>query len=140
MDQLSVKTRGLVLVLSLNGYTLDDYETSSISVYPQRSYINGQSVITGYRASQSFTITIDNLDADGDRVASLIDQLAILDGIQIDSVQFDIEDKTGLQTEARANAFRDAEQKADDYASFAGVQLGRVISIVDGQFVEAAPI
>jgi uncharacterized protein YggE len=70
----------------------------------------------------------------------LIDQLAAIDGIQINSIDFDIFDKTGLQTEAREKAFADAKQKATDYADFANVPLGHVISIVDGQFDEAPPV
>lgn len=59
----------------------------------------------GKRASQSITITIRNLDAEGTRVGILIDQISQVDKILIDNVSFDIFDKTSLQEQARARAF-----------------------------------
>jgi uncharacterized protein YggE len=41
-----------------------------------------------------------------------VDALALVNGIIIDSVTFDIFDKTRLQINARANAFRNAKEKA----------------------------
>ena len=55
-------------------------------------------------------------------------------------MRFDIFDKSGLQQSARAAAFADAKQKAEDYAEAAGVRVGTVITIVDGEFDSAPPI
>ncbi len=102
--------------------------------------MNGRSEIIGQQASQSLTIRIRGLDAKGQKVATLVDALAQVDGLNLDSVTFDIYDKTKLQSESRAAAYKDAKQKAEDYASFAGLTLGRVISIDDTHYVEAPAI
>ena len=51
----------------------------------------------GKRASQSITVTIRNLDSQGKRVGSLIDQMAQVEDLLIDGVSFDIFDKSPLQ-------------------------------------------
>lgn len=86
------------------------------------------------------TVRIRGLDAKGTKVGTLVDALAQVNGINIDSVSFDIFDKTALQTQARTAAFNDAKSKASDYASFAGLSLGRVIFIDDNYYVSSPPI
>lgn len=93
----------------------------------------------GKTASQSITVNIKSLDPKGEKVGNLIDQIATIDGALIDSVTFDIEDKTKLQEEARNRAYQDAEQKAQDYAEFALVKVGRALIISDEVRVQAAP-
>ena len=94
----------------------------------------------GFQAQQSLTIKVKNLDAKGQKVATLVDALAQVDGINIDSVSFDIFDKSPLQTGARADAFKDAKAKAEDYAFLAGSSLGKLLTIDDYTAVQAAPI
>jgi uncharacterized protein YggE len=52
------------------------------------------------------------VDANGLNLGSLVDNLANINGINIDSVTFDVSDKSDLETRARANAFQDAKAKA----------------------------
>lgn len=73
-------------------------------------------------------------------MGTLIDALSQVNGIKINSVSFDIFDKIKLQTEARAAAFKEAKEKARDFAEFAGLKLERVIKISDFQRVSAPPI
>ena len=70
----------------------------------------------------------------------MVDALALVNGINIDNVAFDIFDKTPLQTKARADAFQNAQDKASDYASFADLSLGRILTIDDDTAVSAPPI
>lgn len=69
-----------------------------------------------------------------------MDALAAVNGINIDSVVFDIFDKSPLETKARAKAFQDAKDKAQDYATFAGLNLGRVLTVDDSSVVSGPPI
>jgi uncharacterized protein YggE len=59
--------------------------------------------------------------------------------LTLSGVSFDINDKTPLQTQARATAFSDAKTKASDYAGFAGLNAGRVLKIEDSSYVAAPP-
>lgn len=139
MQSLSSKLNTAIDTLVANGYN-GSYETNSLSVSPRYNFLNGRSEIIGQQASQSLTVTVRGLDAQGTKVGTLVDALADIDGLNINSVVFDIEDKTQLQTQARAAAFEDAKSKATDYATFAGLSLGRTLTVDDGARVEGAPI
>ena len=125
---LSEKVNTLILILQINGIDEKDYETSTISVF--NNYAGGQ--VVGQKASQSITITLRNIDESGSKVGIFVDQIATVDTIQINSINFDIYDKSPLQVEARERAFKDAKQKAEDYADAAGIRVGRVVTIEDG--------
>lgn len=83
---------------------------------------------------------MQNLDTEGKKIGVLVDALSQVNGININSVSFDIFNKTKLQAEARAAAFKDAKNKAEDYARFAGAYLGRVLKIDDSYTVSSPPI
>lgn len=140
VKKLSNKVNLALAVLKANGYGADSYETSSLNVYAEYDYSVSPPRETGQRAQQSLTIKVRGLDEKGQKVATLIDALAKVDGLNINNVSFDIFDKTPLQTQARAAAFKDAKTKAEDYASFAGVSVGRILTIDDFSYVEAPPI
>lgn len=94
----------------------------------------------GQTATQELAITLKPINAEGTRVARLVDLLAAVNGIEISSIVFDIEDKSEQQKEARDNAYADAKQKAEDYAEFSGNKVGRALIISDFIRVESAPI
>ncbi len=51
------------------------------------------------------------------------------DATRINSVDYSIEDDSDLVRDARARAFDDAKNRADQYAGLSGLHLGKVISI-----------
>jgi uncharacterized protein YggE len=51
------------------------------------------------------------------------------DATRISSVSYSIADDSQLVKDARARAFNDAKNRADQYAQLSGLQLGRVLSI-----------
>jgi uncharacterized protein YggE len=140
VKKLSEKVNQAISILKANGYDSSSYETGSLNVYPEYSYQNGKSEIIGQSAQQSLTVRVKGIDAKGTKVGTLVDALAQVNGINIDSVSFDIFNKTPLQTKAREAAFLDAKNKAVDYALFSGLLLGRVINIDDAEAVSAPPL
>ena len=107
-----------------------DIATQSVSVYPEYKYSNdGGSTLTGYRASQSFTITVRAADTAG----SLFDALVVAggDNLQINGATPFILDSTQSLEAARAAAVRSAKAKATSYAKLMGVKLGKVNYLVE---------
>lgn len=137
---LSAKVSAALAIFTQNGINGSSYETGSVNVYPEYSYVSGRSEIVGQTASQSLTARVHQLDAKGEKVAKFIDSLAVVNGINIDSVSFDINDKTKLQTDARSAAFKDAKTKAEDYAAAAGLRVTRILKIEDESLVSSPPI
>ena len=107
-----------------------DIATQSVSVYPEYQYTNdGGSTLTGYRASQSFTITVRAADTAGAIVDSLV--AAGGDNLQINGATPFVLDSTKSLEAARAAAVKSAKAKASSYAKLMGVKLGKVNYLVE---------
>jgi uncharacterized protein YggE len=107
-----------------------DIATQSVSVYPEYKYTNdGGSTLTGYRGSQSFTITVRAADSAGALVDSLV--AAGGDNLQINGATPFVLDSTKSLEAARAAAVKSAKAKASSYAKLMGVKLGKVSYLVE---------
>jgi hypothetical protein len=107
-----------------------DIATQSVSVYPEYKYTNdGGSTLTGYRASQSFTITVRAADTAGAIVDSLV--AAGGDNFQINGATPFVLDSTKSLEAARTAAVKSAKAKASSYAKLMGVKLGKVNYLVE---------
>lgn len=69
----------------------------------------------------------------------MIDRLSSVDGFTVSSINFELSNRDSLIVAARNNAFNDAKIKAQDYASAAGVRLGKVVNIDDNSFDAPTP-
>ena len=107
-----------------------DIATQSVTVYPEYKYSNdGGSTLTGYRGSQSFTITVRAADTAGALVDSLV--AAGGDDLQINGATPFVLDSTKSLEAARAAAVKSAKAKASSYAKLMGVKLGKVNYLVE---------
>jgi uncharacterized protein YggE len=107
-----------------------DIATQSVTVYPEYKYTNdGGSTLTGYRGSQSFTITVRAADTAGALVDSLV--AAGGDNLQINGATPFVLDSTKSLEAARAAAVKSAKAKASSYAKLMGVKLGKVNYLVE---------
>ena len=107
-----------------------DIATQSITVYPEYNYTQdkGQSLI-GYRAAQSFVVTIRNAKSAGAIVDAVV--AAGGDSLQVNGVTPFILDTTKATLSARSDAVKKAKTKATSYASLLGVKLGKVIYLTE---------
>ena len=107
-----------------------DYATQSVSVYPEYKYTtDGVAVLSGYRASQSFSIVVRAADTAGSLVDSLV--AAGGDNLQINGASPFVLDTTKSLESARAAAVKSAKSKATSYAKLIGVKLGKVNFLVE---------
>ena len=128
LSQASSAANSLRDVLKKAMIATKDYKTSSLTVYPEYNYTQDKgSVLTGYRATQSFTIVIRKADSAGTIVDSLI--AAGGDAVQINNVVPFLTTGTLSTEQARVAAVADAKARALSYTKLLGVRLGKVISI-----------
>jgi hypothetical protein len=107
-----------------------DIATQSVSVYPEYKYAaDGTSTQIGYRASQSFSITVRAADSAGTIVDSLV--AAGGDNLQINGANPFVLDSTKSLESARAAAVQSAKSKATSYAKLMGVKLGKINYLVE---------
>ncbi|CAN2224699.1 COG2968 Uncharacterized conserved protein [Candidatus Nanopelagicaceae bacterium] len=107
-----------------------DIATQSVTVYPEYKYTaDGGSTLTGYRGSQSFTITVREADTAGALVDSLVASGG--DNLQINGATPFVLDSTKSLEAARAAAVKSAKSKATSYAKLMGAKLGKVNYLVE---------
>ncbi len=125
--------------LTANKIATKDVATQSVSVYPEYTYpAAGTPVLTGYRASQSFDITVRAAATAGAVVDAIVD--AGGDNLQINSASpFVLNNDKATET-ARSSAVARAKAKAASYAKLLGVKLGRVIYLDETSTPSTHPV
>lgn len=124
VNQTSDRQRAVIDSLTAGGTAAEDISTTGVNLQPQ---YGENSAVTGYRAANTISVRVRDLDAAPGTLATIID--AGGDATRINSVSFSIEDNSKLLSDARAKAFEDARNRAQQYAELSELSLGRIISI-----------
>jgi uncharacterized protein YggE len=104
-----------------------DIQTTNFSIYPQQQFDN-QGKATGeinYVVDNTVFVTVRDLS----KIGNLLDNVVQAGANSINSIQFDVTDRTKALADARQAAINDAKAQAQEVASAAGVTLGAVQSI-----------
>jgi uncharacterized protein YggE len=125
LNQTSQRQQAVIDALAGAGVDKKDISTSQVSLQPQYN-IDG-STISGYRASNSIDVKIRKIDTASNVLALIANTGG--EATRINSINYSIEDDSQLVKDARARAFDDAKDRADQYAQLSGLTLGKVISI-----------
>ncbi|HYZ66224.1 MAG TPA: SIMPL domain-containing protein [Mycobacterium sp.] len=126
MNQTSDRQKAVIDALVGVGIDRKDISTTQVSLQPQ--FAGGDSTtIIGYRASNSIDVKIRKLDTASQALALIISTGG--DATRINSVNYAIDDDSQLVKDARARAFNDAKDRAQQYAQLSGLDLGKVVSI-----------
>lgn len=139
-DALDLNTKAmadLIAELKAAGIEPRDIQTSGFAVNPNYVYsdsrdANGYTLpptINGYQVSNSVTIRVRALDTLG----TVLDRAVTVGANTINGVSFSVADPAKLYDEARRQAFADAHDKADLYATVAGTKLDEIVSISETQ-------
>ncbi|MET4428007.1 uncharacterized protein YggE [Mycolicibacterium sp. 624] len=124
MNQTNERMTAVIDAVANQGIDRKDISTTDVSLSPQ---YGDNSVITGYRASNSIAVKIRSIDAASPTITAI--QTTGGNATRINSVSFSIEDNSQLVKDARARAFNDAKDRAQQYSQLSGLSLGDVISI-----------
>jgi hypothetical protein len=127
LNQSSQRQQAVIDAVVGSGIDRKDISTTQVSVQPQFAPDSPTNAITGYRASNAIQVKIRD-------TAKASDTLALIagtggDATRINSVAYSIEDDSDLVRDARAQAFNDAKNRAEQYAELSGLNLGNVVSI-----------
>lgn len=120
------QTNAVLDALKNAGVEDKDLRTTNFSIYPSQQYSpDGTVAGTIYMVDNTVYVTVRDLDGLG----SLLDEVIAAGANTINSIQFDVADKTAAVTEARAKAVKDAEVQAQQLADASGVTLGEIQNI-----------
>lgn len=129
MNQASERQRAVLDALAARGIDSKDIRTTAVSLQPQYGDAVGSAppAVNGYRATNSVSVTLRELEGASATLATVVN--AGGNSTRINSVSYSIDDDSQLVTDARARAFNDARDRAQQYADLAGLTLGKVVSI-----------
>lgn len=100
-----------------------DIKTAGYSIYPNYDYKEGQK-ISGYQASTTLIVKVRDLN----KINDVIDSATQNGANQVSGINFDVDDKTKSENEARNLAVKEAKEKAAEAAKIAGFNLGKIIN------------
>jgi uncharacterized protein YggE len=116
-------------VLKQNAIPKSDIQTSYISVYPKYDYSSGNGVVVGYTVYLSLTITVRGIDKNPERVADIIEGLAMSGVSSVSSVNYDTSQPEKAKSLARKLALNDAIRKGKEYADLTCQNIDRYLSV-----------
>jgi len=133
VDANKGQTTAVIDSLKTAGVDDKDIRTTNFSIWPSQQYAPDGTVSgTVYMVDNTVYIVVRDLDGLGDLLDSAIDAGAN----SINSIQFDVADKTAAVKDARSKAVEDAKTQAEELADAAGVSLGEIQSI---SFYDSSP-
>jgi uncharacterized protein YggE len=126
VDSNKTQTNAVVDAIKNAKVADKDIRTTNFSIYPSQQYSpDGQLTGTIYMVDNTVYVTVRNLD----NLGSLLDDVISAGANSINSIQFDLADKTQAVKDARAKAVEDAKTQAQELADAAGVSLGSIQNI-----------
>jgi uncharacterized protein YggE len=121
-------TQAQAVIAAIKGYGVadKDIQTTNFSIYPQPVYDdNYNQVGVTYLVDNTVYVTVRDLD----KVGELLDASFKAGANTINSISFDVADKTEVLSQARLEAVKNARAQADELATASGVTVGDVQTI-----------
>ena len=128
VDENNAQTQKMIEALKDFGIAAKDIRTTNFSIWPQDRYDPMTGTPTGdktYIVDNTVYVTVRDLDKLGD----LLDTVVAAGANTVNSIQFDVADKSEALKTARAEAVKNAADQAKELTNAAGVKLGDVQSI-----------
>ena len=138
MDAVARDINSVLASLKDSGVEERDVQTSQISLYPVwgNADRNGNSKVTGFSASVTLSVLLRDLEKMGAVIAEVVE----VGGNRFHGVSLGFQDTSELEAAARADAVRDAVEKAEQLAAAAGVKIVGITSISEGGGGMAVPL
>jgi uncharacterized protein YggE len=134
VDSNKAHTTAVIDAIKNAGVKEKDINTTNFSIWPSQQY-GPDGTITGttYMVDNTVYVIVRDISSLG----SLLDAAITAGANNINSIQFDVADKTDAVKEARAKAVEDAKAQAQELADAAGVTLGDIQNI---SFYDNSPV
>ncbi|MBN2303636.1 MAG: SIMPL domain-containing protein [Anaerolineae bacterium] len=131
MNESNSRMEAVMQVLRDNGVAADDIRTENFSIYQERSYGMGdpmEQTSAVYRVFNGLVITL----RDTTKVGELLSAAVSAGANMVNYVQFDIDNRIALESNARALAVDNARARAEELAGMLGLAVGDPVSVSEG--------
>jgi hypothetical protein len=113
------------------GIESKDIQTAQYSVDSQYNWTEKEGrILSGYKISQNVNVKIRNFTKIGDVLTMATNNGANV----VNSLQFSIENLEQLRSQARADAIKQAKEKAETLAKQTGIKLGDIIGVYENNY------
>ena len=121
-------TNALIAALESNGFSREDIQTQSYSVYPEYDWNSGSQRLIDYKASHSLKVQIPANESD--KIGNAVDS-GINAGAGVSYINFELsqESQNKYKAEAMKLAAQDATTKAESVADGLNKKLGSLVSV-----------
>jgi uncharacterized protein len=139
VDVNNADTQKVIDALKGVGVAADDITTTNFSIWQNTPYsADGTPTTPIYAVDNTVYVTVRDLAGLGD----LLDAAVAAGANNVNSIQFDVADKTKVKTDARSEAVKAAKAQAEELAATTGVTLGAIQTVsyfdsVPGPFYES---
>lgn len=128
MAKLKTSMDAVIAAVKAQGIDEKDIMTQSFWLNPVYDYTNGSQVARGFEAGQSLTVKVRDLD----KTSDILGAATAAGANQAGGVQFTVDKPEIKQEEARAEAIKEAQDKAIVLARQLGVRLGDIVNFSEG--------
>ncbi len=125
VERNNTRAQALVDALLGLGVASEDIQTSNYSIWSYDDYDDAGMRFTNYAVDNSVYITVRDLS----QLGTLLNTAVTAGANNINSIQFDVADKTAALEEARQLAMENASDLAQELAGTADVALGEIQTI-----------
>jgi uncharacterized protein len=125
VDRNNTQTQAVVDALKNMGVASEDIQTSNFSVWSTDDYTDTGTKYTKYTVDNTVYITVRDLT----KLGSLLNTAVSSGANNINSITFDVADKSAALAQARQKAMDSADSLANELAQTAKVTLGGIQSI-----------
>jgi hypothetical protein len=130
----NVRTQRLMEALIALGIDPIDIQTSNFSVWSYEEYDDLGMRFTNYSVDNTVYIKVRDLSGLGELLTTVVEAGAN----NINSITFDVSDKSAALAEARQLAMQNADALAQELAETAGVSVGAIQSITYSEYYPSA--
>ncbi len=129
-SQASTQMQAVIDALTAAGVAAKDIQTSSYYVSVVQNYdTNGNpSDVSNFQVQNMVNVVVRDIDT----VGPILDGAVAAGANTVYGVNFYLDDSSAASTQARALAVQDAQKRAEELATAAGMTLGPVVSITEG--------
>lgn len=142
MDDTNTRMQAVIQALKDGGVAAEDIRTDNYSIYqdygkvPQPSPEGQTQQESSYSVSIGVTVTV----RDPNKVGDLLSAAVAAGANMVNYIQFDIANRTALESQARTKAVDDARSRANELAKLLGLTVGDALNVVEGSGYTPGPM
>jgi uncharacterized protein YggE len=135
--EVNVMVRQALAILQDAGVEEKNISTASLRFYPEYEWGNTGRTLLGQKAEQIISFSLSSIDSN--TVSNIIDQLIQINGIELQQMFFNVKDNAEFYVRSRELAYRNALEKAEQYAELSGQKIVKPLTIREDGAIPIIP-